>query len=143
MHAVFMLYGKRDCVERMLRDMEAQKHKLPVYSPNGKEKKEVWIQGAIRLLPFGFYEYIFPKEDTHRVLASLGFHLKGDGYNLGKARMAFLRKLLRAKKAPPFDSSQKYLWITDDVGIIPIGIREDKTYTEQESDSKGWTHEAL
>ena len=51
MHAIFMPYGKRAEVELLLRDMEAQKHKL-IMTKNGKTKT-VWVQGVIRTLPFG------------------------------------------------------------------------------------------
>ena len=45
----------------MLRDMEAQKHQLKMYDEKGDHMKTIWIQGQVRMLPLGVYEYIFPK----------------------------------------------------------------------------------
>jgi len=135
-----MPYGKRSEVEILLRDMESQKFLLEM--TKGDEKVGRWIQGVIRLLPFGVYEYIFPKENMDAVLTTLGFH--GKNYpNLSKFRLAFLRKALDVKKAPPFKAEQKYLWVRDFVSILPIGIREDGEITEPDGEHKGFTHEAL
>jgi len=37
MHVSFIPYGERGCVEKMLRDMESQKHLMPM--TKGKEKE--------------------------------------------------------------------------------------------------------
>lgn len=141
MHVIFIPYGKRDQVELMLRDMEAQKHKLIMHK--GEEEAYIWIQGHVRKLPLGVMEYAFPKEDLDRVLTTLNFDQPAP-YNLGKTTLAFLRRLFRAKKVKgPFDTSEKYLWIKRYVSIIPIGIREDKDVIGIEADDLGWTHEGI
>ena len=140
MHIIFIPYGKRSEVELLLRDMDAQKHMQKVWK--GKEEKGRYIQGQVRLLPLGVYEYVCPKEDLDRVLTTLRFHEKAP-YNLGKTTMMLLRKMTRAKKIPEFSTEFNYLWILPNVAIIPIGIREDEDYTEKEGDLKGWSHEGI
>ena len=139
MHAIFIPYGKRSEVELLLRDMDAQKHKLLL--TKGNKKKIVWIQGQVRLLPMGVYEYVFPKEDKDLVLSTLDF--KSKRYNLGKLKLTFLRKMVRAEPIPEFSEKQKLLWIKDNVNIIPIGIRTDGEFTDPYGENKGWTHEAI
>ena len=140
MHALFIPYGKRSEVELLLRDMEAQKHKLLL--TKGKQKKVLWIQGQVRLLPFGIYEYIFPKPDMNVVLTTLGF--KKDRYALGNLKLAFLRKAVGAEKIPKFKEGTKYLWVIENVNIIPLGVRYDaEDYIDDEGENKGWIHEAI
>jgi len=140
MHAVFIPYGKRSEVELLLRDMDAQKHYIPMWK--GKEKKGIWIQSQVRLLPFGVYEYIFPKEDMDVVLTTLKFDL--DNYNLGKLKLFALKKALNIQKIPEFKKDRKYLWIKENVNIIPLGIREDTTIVDSTpGENLGWEHEAI
>lgn len=148
MHIIFLPYGKRSEVELLLRDMEAQKHLMPM--KKGEEKKNVWVQGVIRVLPFGVYEYIIPKESADSVLNTLDFGCDITSkkqkytYRVKPLQMALIRKFLRCKKNDKFDTSQRYLWIKENVNIIPIGIREDGEITEGENmQYSGWTHEAL
>lgn len=119
MHAIFMPYGKRSEVELLLRDMEAQKHFLKNTDGSGQ-----WIQGQVRFLPFGVYEYIFPKEDMDCVLHTLDFDY--DRYILGKFILTFVRKFVRADKTPKYQKDKQYLWIKDHVNIIPLGVRYDE-----------------
>lgn len=139
MHAVFMPYGKRSEVELLLRDMEAQKHLLVMRK--GKQEKKQWLQGQVRILPFGVIEYIFPKEDKDAVLTTLNF--KEKNFNLGKLKIGFIRKMLKCKKIPKFNEKKHYLWIKTYVTIIPIGIREDKDIVGITALDKGWTHEGI
>lgn len=118
MHVIFMPYGKRSEVELLLRDMEAQKHFMPF-----KEGGGVWIQGQIRILPFGVYEYVFPKEDKDLVLHTLDFD--SNRYSLNKFILSFLRKFIKADGIPNYEKNKNFLWIKDNVNIIPIGIRAD------------------
>src|SRR3990167_832509 len=143
MHLLFMPYGERKCVEVTLRDMESQKFELLLY----KEKeimKGKMISGAIRELPFGIKEYIFPKEHLDKVLTTL---LKGKENRypiIGKARMMMMRKIFKAKKIPEFNKEVHYLWTLEHVNFIVIGIREDLiNVTEKYEQYQGWSHEAL
>ena len=140
MHAVFIPYGMRSHVERFLRDMEAQKMKLPIWK--GKEKTYIWIDGQVRQLPFGFYEYVFPKENRDLILTTLDFDKKCP-YKLDGLKMKLFRKITSCKKVKKFDNSNKFLWIKDFVSIIPVGEREDGEFTDPKGDYKGWTHEGL
>lgn len=140
MHILFIPYGKRDEVELLLRDMEAQKHRLLL--TKGKQKKYIWIQSQVRQLPLGIYEYICPKEDVKSVLETLNFYQ--DCYNLGKVRLSILRKIFKVESIPKKEriKAYKYLWIHENVNIIPIGIREDGEVINANI-HKGWKHEAI
>lgn len=144
MHIIFMPYGVRTRIEEFFREAEAQKFKFPLFNPETKETKKIWIYGGMRALPFGMYEYVFPKEYQDNVLTTFGFNKKTP-YQLGQARMAILRRLVKAKKAPSdFDTSQNLLWNMQDISIIPIGIRYDKEdFVESQGQYKGWVHEEI
>jgi hypothetical protein len=135
-----MPYGKRDLVEKLLRDMEAQKHLLKM--TKGKETKEVWLESQIRVLPFGIYEYIFPKEDLDIVLHSLIEY--ENRYKIPAFVLMMIRKVLHLDKIPEYKKDKKYLWRRENVNIIPLGIREDGEITEQKGQMfEGFTHEAM
>jgi|APSaa5957512622_1039677.scaffolds.fasta_scaffold02343_18 hypothetical protein len=139
MHLTFIPYGKREQVELLLRDMEAQKHQWVM--TKGKKTKKIWLQGQVRFLPFGVYEYVFPKEDLDAVLNTL--NCKIVSYDLKGIIFAFIKKMLKLKPIPKYSEKQKYLWIRDFVSIIPLGIREDREMTAESGEFKGWTHEAI
>ena len=140
MHFIFIPYGKRSEVELMVRDMEAQKHKL--YMTKGKKKQFIWIQGQVRLLPFGIMEYVCPKEDADVVLNTLRF--TQDRYKLGVLKLGLMRKMIKVKKIPKFKENNHYLWIQDNVNIIPLGVRYDEEeYIDLGEKYKGWKHEAI
>jgi hypothetical protein len=138
MHFGFIPYGKRDEVELLLRDMEAQKHLLKM--SKGDVIKEVYIQGQIRTLPLGVYEYVFPKEDLDYVLNSM--MADENRYQLNFLVLKFLKKFYRYKKIPKYNKEKKFLWIKDNVNIVPIGIREDGVI-EDNLLFKGFSHEAI
>jgi len=143
MHISFIPYGERSCVERLLRDMEAQKHLMPM--TKGKKKKGVWMPGAIRELPFGVKEYVFCKESLDMVLRTLSTNKPGEyGINFKKLAYPILRKLLKLKPIPKYEKKGPvYLWGKAFVNIIVLGIREDTELVGTATDDKGWTHEAL
>ena len=142
MHVSFIPYGERSGVEKLLRDMEAQKHLMPM--TKGKRKRGVWIPGQIRELPLGVKEYVFPKESLDMVLRTL--KVCGNDYGIRfKALMyTMLRKTLKLKKIPKYkEKGDVYLWGKIFVSIIVLGIREDGEIVGEYIDDKGWTHEAL
>lgn len=142
MHFAFIPYGERRELEILFRDMESQKHKMPM--TKGKQKKTIWINGHINQLPFGVYEYIAPKESKDIIMTSLEFDTAG--HSEARALKNFLpliRKFLKLDKIPKFDKGQKYLWIRENVAIIPLGIREDGDIVGKHEMDKGWTHEAI
>jgi len=143
-HFVFIPFGKRSLVELLLREMEAQKFKLPVWKGEKEKPNQtrfVWLQGAIRMLPFGIHEYVFPREALDAVLATL-LPVR-DRYPVGWVREAALRKITNCEKLPEFDKKEKYLWITEHVNIIPIGIRRDSDTMTNHGENAGWYHEAI
>jgi hypothetical protein len=145
MHAVFMMYGIRQDVELMRNCMSSQFYKMPLVNKDTGEKREIWVQGALRVGAFGIDEYVFPKEYKDLVLTTLQFKPKQNElpYNLGKTRALFLRKLLNCKSIPNFSTDKQLIWYKDNVAIFPIGIREDAELTEDNGENKGFSHEAL
>jgi len=143
MHISFIPYGERSCVERLLRDMEAQKHLMPM--TKGKKNKGAWIPGQIRELPLGIKEYVCCKESLNMVLRTLNAAKSGEyGVNFKKFLYPFLRKLLKLKKIPKYEEKGEiYLWGKMNVSIIVLGIREDGEIVGIYADDKGWTHERL
>jgi hypothetical protein len=121
--------------------MEAQKHKLIMHK-KGEKDKSIYIQGQVRNLPMGIIEYVFPREDRDIVLTSLKFNL-GDRRMPGWFQMKMLRKIAGCYPAPDFKKDRTYLWITEHVFIIPIGIKDDEDLVDDKEGAKGWTHEAI
>ena len=149
MHFVFIPYGVRTEVETLMRDMEAQKHKLKMRDKDGKETF-CWVSGAIRELPFGVKEYIFPRENRDCVLNTLmppmraeWKHPIGERYIIGWFRKLALKKIFKTEKMPEWSAESKFLWIKDNVNIIPIGIRNDEEIEEKMGGYAGYIHEAL
>ena len=143
MHAVFIPYGIKQSMDHLFMDMQAQKFLMPMYK--GKEKGQIYVQGSLRLLPFGVYEYVFPKEHKDAVLTTLGFDKKNYPQYKYKTLpiVSILRKILSCKKIPKFNTDNKYLWVREHVSLIPVGIREDGEILEQKGEYAGFTHEAL
>ncbi len=143
MHVSFVPYGDRSLIEKLLREMEAQKHLMPM--TKGKKKRSVWIPGVIRDLPFGVKEYVFPKENLDMVLRTFGAVGSGThGINFQKLVYPFLRKVLKLKPIPKYEKKGEiYLWNKMFVSTIVLGIREDGEIVGEYIDDKDWTHEAL
>ena len=153
MHLVFMPYGKRNKVETLYQEMECQKYMMPIWKDDKKEEKKLIVGGAIRHLPFGVVEYIFPREFLGNVVMTLT-QAKIDRYDIGWIKLGILRKALRLKKIPEFDrtKTQIFPWEREHVNCILLGIREDKDLIDRDGKvindvthelSTGWTHEAL
>lgn len=150
MHVVFSLYGIKEKVDIMLNEMQSQKFLMPVTSPDKKETKQIWVQGSLRLVPGGLYEYIFPRENLDTVLTTLDFHSPIRPYNIDKKVMGIsplnmLKDFLKIEDAPKeFNTKEALLWRKEGITIIPLGIRKDKDMIEENNiEFKGWTHEAL
>lgn len=129
MHFAFFPYGGRAQLENMFRDMEAQKFKWKMVDPNTKKESYLWVQGQLRVLPFGVWEYIAPKEAADIIMTTLKFHVTNHGHNAinmaQKAIFKVLRKILRLKSIPTFKTDHTLLWVCDNVAIIPLGVRAD------------------
>ena len=144
MHVSFIPYGERAGVEKLLRDMEAQKHLMPM--TKGKKKRAAWIPGQIRELPFGVKEYVCIKESLDMVLRTFNAAKDKGSYGVSFKRLVYptLRKLLKLKPVPKYKKKGDiYLWSKPFVSIIVLGIREDGETVGVYVDDKGWTHEAL
>ena len=137
MHAVFIPYGARPRVEVLLRAMEAELFGLRMWK--GKKSKVMGLYGAVRVLPFGAMEFVFPKEYKDKVLTTLNFHRKAP---YGISTIA-LRKMFKCKKPGKFNTDAQFTWDKQFVSIIPVGIREDGEFTDPDGPHKGYTHEAI
>ena len=151
-----MPYGKVEWVEVFLNDIRAQKFYIPITSPDGKQTKQILTQAQLRVLPFGFYEVVFPKEYLAEILATLNFphpdNDYADAYDIPKWAIKKVREVLHCKEAPTdFKRDAALPWVKGidlnhrDVYILPVGIREDKTTTcgQGTKELEGWTHEAI
>ncbi len=157
MHVSFIPYGERSLVEKLLREMEAQKHLMPMTKVVMKkkkgnkkkskhiEKRGAWIPGAIRELPFGVKEYVFAKGSLDMVLRTFNAIKFGThGINYQRLVYPFLKKVLKLKPIPKYEKKGNvFLWSKIFVSTIVLGIREDVEVTGIYIDDKGWTHEAL
>lgn len=151
MHISFIPYGKRDLVERLLRDMEAQKTRLPMTKDG--QTKYLWIQAQVRQLPFGIYEYICAREDRDIVLATFSVetrhhndYIPPEVSYLGmKINVMKILRMMTHSQPPPkdYDKKQKFLWIMENVDITLIGIKEDTDIVGSAELDNGWTHEAI
>ena len=134
MHFIFIPYGCRQEVEVLLRDMEAQKFFMPF-----KEGGGTYVNGRIRILPFGIYEYIAPKEFADLIMHTLDFDT--NRYGVSRIILMSLGKMIKCEQVPKYKKDQHYLWIRENVNIIPIGVRFDKE--DFFDDLLNKTHEAL
>lgn len=146
MHVIFIPYGIKHAVDNLLKQMECQKFQLRMHK-EGSPDQSLWIQGSVRVLPFGVIEYVFPRESLDLVLKALDCdtvrYPQYQGIKLRTA-LSLLRAFLMAKPIPKdFKKDQSLIWIKDNVSVIPIGIREDGDLVEPRGDYVGWTHEAI
>jgi len=143
MHLTFIPYGGRQFVETLLRDMEAQKFMLKM-SKAGEPDKAIWINGVVRLLPMGVYDYIFPKEYRDVVLHTLVHGKEPNRFKVPKVITEMFRLGLKLKSLPKEHGKERLLWQSEHVHIIAIGLREDSIITEPKGkEYEGWIHEAL
>ena len=146
MHVVFIPYGIKSAVDILIKEMECQKFHLKL-TKEGEPDKSILIQGAVRILPFGVMEYVFPRESLDVVLKTLDCdsvrYPQYQGVKL-KTALGLLRAFLMCKPIPKeFKKDMALPWIRDNVAVIPIGIRDDAQLTEKQGDLVGWTHEAI
>lgn len=147
MHFLFIPYGMKEWVDKTLRDMSAQKFPIK-FSKAGHPDVNLLIESQMRILPFGIYDYVFPKESLDVVLTTLlesNFNLKDDVYEgVGKFKTYMLRKMLHADKIPEFKRDNKFPWIKENVAIIPIGIKHDGEIEEPAHHlHPGYKHERI
>lgn len=90
------------------------------------------------LEPIQLYRYVAPKEASSIILKTL----KGDVEHpqVPKSAIWAFQKALGLKPIPKFDLNVKLPVKTDDLQIIPVGVREDLI---REFPDTGVTHEAL
>jgi len=159
-----MMYGHHDSVELLKRDMLAQK--FPLMMTKDGVTKMIWTQGSLRFLPGGLFEYVFPKECLNMVLAHMGAHTdpRAD-YMKQDIRIAglkikpfnYVRKMFKLKDMPKDIEPNKVLnlkvgeervlfelaWMSANVTLVPIGIKEDETRVGEQEPYVGWSFEML
>ncbi len=143
MHFAFIPYGALTEIDRLEQEMQVQKFMLRMHK-DGEKDKGVYINGQIRLLPFGVYEYVFPKEYLGLVLNTLCNNKEPNRYNVPNFFRAMFRKVLKLKPIPKYQKDQRLIWTTENVSILALGIREDSEIIEpKDMGYKNWIHEAL
>ena len=170
MHAVCMIYGKRNWVEYFLNQIEAQKITLKMWRTNPetgqREEKTEWIEMQVRILPFGVYEVIFPQEHMDIILTTLEFNRKGGkGKPLGEDSsienyeldaeislplgfkikpLDYVKKWLRIEDPPEFKTDKQLIWFHPFVSIIPLGIRHEQGDVQEKiGPNADWWHEGI
>ncbi len=148
MHVVFIPYGIKQAVDHLMIDMQAQKFDH-IFTKDDKKMKTI-VQGSLRLMPFGIWEYVFPSEYGDIVMKTLDFDLKDQRYIIpeklyGIPIQKIMRKILKLEEIPKISSDIRLPWIKQNVHIIPLGLRHDAITTVEENVPiyGGWTHEAL
>jgi hypothetical protein len=154
MHLVFIPYGIKNLLDFVIEDLNHKYLPLRLYKEG---EKDIFIlsQTQIRVLPFGIYELVFPKEFKEQVFSALkvkqaqkgGYMDKINKRIMGFKPMDILRKILNLEPIPeykeveypnfPIPEYKKF------IPIIPIGIRNDLDFEEKEGIYKGWKHEGL
>lgn len=143
MHFAFIPYGIEKEIEHFKIDLMAQKFWFSL-KKKGEQNKGIWLQGSLRKLPFGIWEYVFPKESLDMVLQTLCSKNEIKAYKIPSVILKTIRKVLRLKQIPKdWKKDKEFLWYRNHVSIIPLGIREDRELTETQGIYKGWTHEAI
>jgi len=153
MHFAFIPYGIKNMVDFVVEDLN---HKYLPLKLTKEGEKDIYVltQVQVRILPFGIYELVFPKEFKDEILSAMRADSKGEYYDrLNKSLLRIkpldvLRKVLHLDPIPEFKKTQhpnipipEYMKF---VSIIPIGIREDREITEPEgSQFAGFKHEAI
>lgn len=149
MHAFFATRGNIWDVEMLMTFLKTRVFPQEFTDMEGG-KKHYLFSGLLQ--PIQLWSYAFPKEFQQQVFTALKFdpenakrYVKDDL----KTQMAlgFLRKVLGAQPIPPFEPWKRDIGlflpgITDNVQIVPIGMKEDVTVTH-EVDGKIRTHEAI
>lgn len=151
MHAVFMVSGVREFVDEFFVWMDHFWYLMPFKNPNyllngpkdanGNLLKEgqMPITGKVRYGVYGTYEICMPEEYKDIVLTTLRFDrkdfypntdIKGKVKNfLGNMEIGAFRKLIGCEPVPEFKTDHRIPIpeeITDNVRIIPVGVRYDE-----------------
>ena len=149
MHAIFLLYGKYELVNQLIRDITAQKFPIRFYK-EGEPDRIFWIDCQLRLLPFGFYDFIFPKEFMNEVLTTLNFQDKTRVYDLDFDKSYFgfkpfkiIKDFLQVEEIPKFNTNAKMPWMTKNVTIVSLGVKYDSEIEETQGPEAGFKHERL
>ena len=136
-----MLWGDVNSCEKLKRDMMAQKFPLKL-TKEGVEEKFIHLEGRLCYGALGLWEYCFPKEYFAEVATTLNLHKSLQHFGKPKhifrdfPRITFLRKIIKCEPFPTeWDTSKKLLWINENTGIIPIGVRYDE---DIELNGRGW-----
>ena len=120
-----MTRGIKHDVDRFVNDMQAQ------YFPYGKTG--IWAQLSMR--PIQLWEIVFPEEQLPVLVKTIGCDAE---VTPGMSKyLALLRKPLKAKKLPKMDLKDTP-WrplYKENVAMYPIGIKEDKRWTQELIDS--------
>jgi hypothetical protein len=153
MHLVFIPYGIKNMVDFVMEDLNHKYLPLRLYK-EGQPDQYVLTQVQIRVIPFGMYELVFPKEFMDEVFSALKiddeiqYSSELKKKFLGITPIKLIRKMLRLKPIPEYKKVSYPNFPMPEykmfVPIIPLGIREDSEITEPKgSKFEGWKHEGI
>ena len=157
-----MPYGRKEWVDVFLNDIRAQKLQIRMHRQNPEtqveEEKFPLTEVQLRLLPFGFYECIFPKEHAPLILTTLNFDKQDKGHSdfnydfeiqlpfgFKLKPMDYLKKWLGLEWPETFDNKVMMSWTKFWVSVIPIGIKyeQGEICEPKGSPDEGWWHEGI
>lgn len=120
------LYFSASAVKHRLDFFETQMQclRFPRHLKKGNKKTTDIIYGMLE--PIKLYRYIFPENNLHCVLNTLG--IPHPNYSMFNKQSFLLRKALNAKKIPKADSTVPPVLIDrDNIAIKEIGLKYEKT----------------
>lgn len=146
MHIIFIIYGAREMIDYVLDDISHAKFFMKMWKEGEKDLFQP-INGAVRYLPGGIVEFVFPKEYADKVMTAFRFK-EPIPYDLNKSffgikPLDLLKKFLKIEEIPDFKEEKGFFLPDLPFSIIPLGVRYDGEYLETGGKYPGWTHEAI
>lgn len=136
MEFIFATRGHIDCTEKFIRNLRSVWMKFQFTDPVTKQKAEAM---EMNVKPLLLWDIAFPKEHLDTVLNTLVKDRKQHKKDMKKRywflSTAFnqLRKLLKLKPIPmKKEGNSAFPVYTENVEILPIGIKEDGTFLDGE-----------
>lgn len=139
MHVIFGARGVMHALNLFETFMQAQMWTWERTSLKTGKPEKALVQGALRKMPLGLYEYVFPEEHLGEVLNMLQFYQGSDKQyysknHIGKLGLMFTRKILGngIKPIPKVEYKPSRFIPLQGIALYPIGIKYDKTEEKKE-----------
>jgi hypothetical protein len=132
MHLIFGIRGIMHQTEMFKMFLQTQMWKWKRLNVATGKEEVIQVQGALREVMFGFYEYIFPEECVDEVLTCLEIDDKARApwwFGVGNMKMFMLRRMIGngIYKIPKYKRVTTNRYIEKrGIAIYPIGLKKDK-----------------